>query len=235
MGERCEITARPHRATARHLGQEVVVEERQQLVDEQRAHPRVPLGQRIRPQQQHAAHGGVRERLPHTGGVRQDQALLQRLEVGVGDADVGEVSEAGVDPVDGLSRSHRTLDHRPRRRDALPRRSRQDDMLPAGSDRGELLQRQRPTGQLDQPLLRTPAGLLRPLRASSLLAVGVSWDLTRPDGARRNGVARDARRVRTQWRGSPPAPNRAASRPTVGSRRGAVEGPTGSRRIPRHG
>ncbi len=63
MGERCEIAARADRATARHLRQQVMVEERQELVDEQGPHARMPFGQRVRPQDEHAAHGGVREGL----------------------------------------------------------------------------------------------------------------------------------------------------------------------------
>ena len=141
MREWCEIAARAHRATARDLGQQIRLQEREQPIDEQRTHAGVPLGERVRPQQQHPAHRGVRQRLPHPGGVRQHQPLLQRLEIGVGDADVGEIAEARVDPVDRLPRSHRALDDLPRRRHAHSRSGSQHDAFLTGDDGSELLQR----------------------------------------------------------------------------------------------
>ena len=140
VGERGEVAARPHRAAARHDRQHLLVEQREQGLDHLRPHARVAAGQGVGAQQEHAAHRGVAQRLPHSGGVREEEPLLEECQLVVGDAHPRQVAEAGVDAVDRLAARDRPLDRGAPGRHPLARRRRQRARVAGQGHRAELVQ-----------------------------------------------------------------------------------------------
>ena len=80
--------------------QHVRVEQCEQQVDDLPAHARKPVRKAGSFEQQHQPHDGRRERCADTGAVREHEVGLQLREVGIGDACLRKLAEAGVDAVD---------------------------------------------------------------------------------------------------------------------------------------
>ena len=99
--ERRQVTRGPDRAFLGDHRQHVGVEQPEQQVDDFHAHAREAVREARRLQQQHQPHDGCRERLSDPGAVRKHEVGLQLREVGVGDARLRELAEAGVDAVHG--------------------------------------------------------------------------------------------------------------------------------------
>ena len=77
VSEGSEIAARAHRATAGNPRQRIGIEKGEERVDHFGANPRVPAGQSIGTEQEHAAHRLRVERLPDSRGMAEDQTLLK--------------------------------------------------------------------------------------------------------------------------------------------------------------
>ena len=77
VGERRQVAARAERAVLGHDGRQAGVEQRQLLVDEQRAGARTAHRQAAGAQQEHRPHDLALDGLAHAGRVRADQGHLQ--------------------------------------------------------------------------------------------------------------------------------------------------------------
>ena len=104
VAERRQISARADAALLRHHRDHPGVEHGHERVHQLRSYPAGRPEEHVGPKQHERAHDGGRQRSPHAGRMTADQIDLQLLELVGGDADVGELSEAGVDPVDRLTR-----------------------------------------------------------------------------------------------------------------------------------
>ncbi len=74
----------------------------------------------------HQAHDRHGERFPGSGGVRQHDVALERGEIRIADTHARELSEAGVDAVDGLTFRNDPFNGPCRRIDARPALIRED-------------------------------------------------------------------------------------------------------------
>jgi hypothetical protein len=73
----------------------------------------VAEGERARLQEEHGAHGIARQRRSDRSGVGADQIALQPRGLLDLDAHVGEVTHAGIDPVDRATGGRGTFHHIP--------------------------------------------------------------------------------------------------------------------------
>ena len=103
MGERREVARGADRALRRHDGRDAALEHRLEQRERRRAHARGALGERIELQRHHEPRRGDGRGLADAGGVREHDVALELGEVRVGDADAGELAEAGVHPIDRLA------------------------------------------------------------------------------------------------------------------------------------
>ena len=90
------------------------VQHRDQQLDHLGPHAGQADRKGIRPQQQHRADDLVGQRIAHARGMRPDEVALKCRGLAGIDARVGEVAEAGGDPVDGCPLGDQPLDDRPR-------------------------------------------------------------------------------------------------------------------------
>ena len=105
--ERREIARRADRAAARNHRQHVVVEQREQRIDQLGAHTRDAGSKAVRLEQQHAPHDRRRERLADAARVTAHEIELQLPHLVRGDALVRERAEAGGDAVAHAIGAHR--------------------------------------------------------------------------------------------------------------------------------
>jgi len=119
--QRREVAAAPDRPLLRHERVDVPVQEVEEALDDQGAHPRVADGQRAGAQQDGRAHGVLGEGRADAHRVRPDEVALERLRVRAVDRDVPLRAEARREPVDGRLALHERLDDGAAARDAAAR------------------------------------------------------------------------------------------------------------------
>ena len=112
MGERGEIARRADRALRRHDRRDAARKHRFEERERRRPHARRALRQRAELQRHHEPRRGDGRRLADAGCVRQHDVALELDEIRVGDADAGELAEAGVHPIDRLAAGDDALDRR---------------------------------------------------------------------------------------------------------------------------
>ena len=103
MSERGEITAGADGALLRNDGMNAVVEHGDQQLEQRGAHAAEALGEHVGAQQQHGADFRLGERIADSAGMAADQIGLELCELIGGDANVGQLAEAGVDAIDGFA------------------------------------------------------------------------------------------------------------------------------------
>ena len=122
MRERGEVARRSDAALARDDRHRVAVEQALKRFDDDWADARITAAKAEQLEDDHQPDDVARQRLAEPGAVRQDQVALQIGQPFVGDARVGEQSEAGVDSVDRVAAGDDAFDRRGGGRDALHRR-----------------------------------------------------------------------------------------------------------------
>ena len=102
MGERRQVPGGADRALARDDRSEASGQQRLQQLHGGELHAGGALRQAAELQRHHEAHDGNRHRRANAGSVAQHDVALEGFQVGLFDADAGQLPEAGVDAVDGL-------------------------------------------------------------------------------------------------------------------------------------
>jgi hypothetical protein len=125
MRQRSQIAARAHAALRRHEGSDAAVQHFAQRVDDDPAHARETLGQRIGAQQHHGARFRRGERFADSDGVRTHQVDLQLANLVAGNAHIAELAHAGSDRIGQLVAGDNLVDHRARPVHGLARIGRQ--------------------------------------------------------------------------------------------------------------
>ncbi len=110
MSQRGEVSACAYRALLRNDGVHAGIEHGYQQIDQLRPITAESLGEHVGAQQQHGARLGFREGISHAGGMAAHEVGLQLRQAVVRNADVGELSEAGVHAIYGLSGIEDLLD-----------------------------------------------------------------------------------------------------------------------------
>ncbi len=100
---------RPSPARGRRGGRRRL-SERDQQIEGLEAHAGEALGEHVGPQQHQRSRLGFPERRAHPRRVGAEQVELELPQAVEGDVDVGEVAEAGGDPVDDRAARHRVVD-----------------------------------------------------------------------------------------------------------------------------
>ena len=121
VGERDQITGRAARATLRDQRQDVVVEQRQQLLDQFATHARVALRQTVGAEEHRQARHLGRGDLPGAGAQEPQHVLLQLGGLLRRDLAVRAVAEPGRDAVDRDLAGDQVFLERSRRLDAAGR------------------------------------------------------------------------------------------------------------------
>jgi hypothetical protein len=103
VGERREVARGADRALTGHDRRQILGQHRFEEPNCLESHARCALRQAAQLQCHHQPRDGDRHRLADTRGMRQHDVALEHREIGSGNADAGELSEAGVDAVDRLS------------------------------------------------------------------------------------------------------------------------------------
>ena len=116
--ERREIPGGADRPLRRNHRVHLVLEQREQGVDQSLGYSGMPARQSVDLERQHEPHHRIRQRSADARGVRQQQIALQLLELIVRDARLREQTEAGVDAVGRCAGRHDPLDETARGRDA---------------------------------------------------------------------------------------------------------------------
>ncbi len=111
MGERGEIAARADGALLRNHRQQIRVQKGQKRLDHPGAHARVAAGKHMGPQEDQGAGRALGKGRADPGAVAPDQVELQSFELVRRNADVLEMSEAGVDAIDLIASGEDPLDH----------------------------------------------------------------------------------------------------------------------------
>jgi len=119
VGERRQVAAGPDRSLRWDHGQDVSIEQRDELLERLEPDAREALRQHVRAQQHERPRLGRSERRADARGVRAHQVHLQLAQPIVRDADVGEVAEAGRHAVDDVAARNGRVDHAPRGFDRL--------------------------------------------------------------------------------------------------------------------
>ena len=89
-----EVSARAHAALRRNYRMHAAVQHLAQRVDDNPAHARAALRQRVRPQQNHGAAHVLAQRFAHAHRVRAQQVDLQLADVIVGNAHIAQLPDA---------------------------------------------------------------------------------------------------------------------------------------------
>ena len=110
MGQWRQVTTGAHRAFFRHAGVDAQVDQADQRVDQLQPDAGKPPGEAVDFQHHHQAHGTLIHKLADAGGVGEHNAGLQRLELLIGNAGVGQQAEAGVDAVNYAVFGQRLVD-----------------------------------------------------------------------------------------------------------------------------
>ena len=142
MRQRSQIAARAHAALRRHHRSDAAVEHFAERVDDDGPHARVPLGERIRPQQHHGAGFRDGERFAHADRMRAHQVDLQFANLLAGDAHVAQFADAGGDGVGDLVAGDDLIDDRACLVDRFPRVRREQDGAAFGRDFADRFERQ---------------------------------------------------------------------------------------------
>jgi hypothetical protein len=121
MRQGSQIATRAHTSLRRHERSDATVQHLAQCVDDNSAHARVSLGQRISAQQHHGAGFRDGERFAHARGVRADQVDLQLANLVANNANVAELAHTGRDRIGQLVAGNDLVDHGPRPVDSLAR------------------------------------------------------------------------------------------------------------------
>ena len=103
VGERRQIARRTDRALRRNDRQDAALEEDEKLLDRRPADAGSALREAGDLERHDQAHDRLGQRLAGAGGVRDHEIALERGEIAIGDADAGELAEAGIDPVHRLA------------------------------------------------------------------------------------------------------------------------------------
>src|SRR6185369_13243690 len=141
--ERREISGRAHRAAARNHRKHVVVQHREQCVDQFSAHTGNTRRETIGLEQQHATDDRCRERLADSDGVTAHEIELQLTHLVRGDALVRERTETGGDAVTHAIRAHCLAHDFDTALHALPRLVAQYDARSRAFDAPQSIQRKR--------------------------------------------------------------------------------------------
>ena len=139
--QRCEVARGADRTLRRHIGHEARVVHGQQRVDHHFAHARVAARQAGGLEREHEAHDLGRERFADADAVRADQVELQRLQLRLADALVGQLAKAGVDAVDRHVAVGGALHHALAGADRIARRDRNAQLDHIAVNRLQLFQR----------------------------------------------------------------------------------------------
>src|SRR5580698_4551529 len=99
MRERSEIAAGSDGAACRNDRVNAVIQQRNQRLDHYGANAAVAFGKNVGTQQQHRARFRLGERFAESGSVATNQIVLQRAQIAVRDANIGEFPESGVNSV----------------------------------------------------------------------------------------------------------------------------------------
>ena len=111
MRQRRQIARSAHRALRRDDRDDLGVDEAGEGGGGRRMDARIAARQRLELEHHDEPHGVGRKRFAGPGGVRAHQIDLQRVEIAIGDAGLGELAEAGIDAIDRLAAFHE-LQHR---------------------------------------------------------------------------------------------------------------------------
>ena len=103
VAQRGQIPARPNASLLRHQRLHSGVEHADQSFYQSRCHSACRPEEDIGAEQHDRAHHGGRERTAHAGGMTAHEVGLELVELIGGNPYVGELPEAGIDPVDRLS------------------------------------------------------------------------------------------------------------------------------------
>jgi hypothetical protein len=137
MAQRCQVAARAHAALLGHHRDYPGVEHRQERVHQLRADAAGRSQKHVGPKQHEGPDDRAWQRSAYPGRMTADQVDLKLVELVGGDADVGELSEAGVDAVDRLAGGYGGLDQPPALHQGFARRSVHadaDSRLSCGAD-----------------------------------------------------------------------------------------------------
>src|SRR5215510_620603 len=152
VGQRSQISRRAHAPPLRDHGYHPAIEHLHRQLQGWELDARVPLGQHVDPKQQQRARLRQRERCSNPGSVGKQQVSLQLAQVALVDADLGQGSEPGVDPVDRLIPLGDRVHQAARANHPLDRRRGQLHLGSAEGDLEDLLQLERFTVDHDAGL-----------------------------------------------------------------------------------
>ena len=110
MGERREVAGGADRALGGDHGEDVMGDHRGQQIQGCRGDAGMTTAQRLDLQEQDQPHDLRCEGRAGAGGMRADQIDLKSLQIGVGNARLGELAEAGVDAIDRLAGGEELID-----------------------------------------------------------------------------------------------------------------------------
>ena len=113
--ERREIAAGADRAAAGYARMNLAIEQGEQCLERLEADAGEAFREHVGPQRHRRAHRPHRQRLADTGCMAAQQVQLQCRQIGLVDARLGEVAEAGVDAVNGRIARGLGIHHRARR------------------------------------------------------------------------------------------------------------------------
>ena len=147
--QRRQVTRRTHRAFGRNPGHQPRVVNRDQRVNHHLAHAGISARQAGRLQRQHQTHHGGLQRFAHAYAVRADQVELQRGQLRLADALIGQFAKARVHTVDRRIAIRRVLHYLLTGADGRTAGVPQLQRHRISVDRHQLLQRQRAGGDGD--------------------------------------------------------------------------------------
>jgi len=111
MRQGSEVAAGAYRSAGGNHGMDVVIQEREERLHDFGANTAESLGEDVGAEQKHGAHFFFGQWIANAAGVAAHQIALQSSDFSGFDADVGELAEAGIDPINGCTPCEKAIDH----------------------------------------------------------------------------------------------------------------------------